>query len=80
MAKTGVNTWWVALGAITVVIGVLFSLLMPLGVLDPAGFQHANDSDPFGVPPSRVSFGALAALGVVVASGGFVAILRAVRQ
>jgi hypothetical protein len=54
-------------------LSFLGSGLSIIAILDPAGAQMANDSDPFGVPPS---FGQSAAiLGGCVAVGMFGAIL-----
>ena len=36
-------------------IGALFSVVIFIGILDPASFQMGNDLDPYGTPPSRLN-------------------------
>src|SRR5512132_3319186 len=61
-AFTAVGCLWV----ITAVLGVVVAGLSLLAILDPEGTKAADDSDPFGTPPSRTSSAALLGLGVLM--------------
>jgi len=52
---------------------VIFSLL---GLLDPQGAQMANDSDPFGVPPSTTQLLLHVAFGIAMLAAGTWLVVR----
>ncbi len=55
-------------------LGILiFSLL---GLLDPQGVQMANDSDPFGVPPSTTQLLLHVAVGIAMLAAGAWLVVR----
>jgi len=60
MAAPSRGLWWAGLFAIlffsgiVVLAGVLFTVIAMIGLLDPAGAKMADDSDPFGPPPTTV--------------------------
>lgn len=56
------------LAAVLITIPLLVLPIFVIALLDPVGTKLADDSDPFGTPPSRVatSFQIIAALGCIV--------------
>lgn len=56
------------IGSLLVLLGLIGSAVSVLALIDPVGTKAADDSDPFGVPPSFLE--SLGVLGSYLAIGG----------
>lgn len=61
---------YVILAAVMVAIGFVVALVGVIAVVDPAGTKAADDSDPFGTPPSRWVSAAFTVAGLALVGGG----------
>ena len=59
-----------ALGVALLAIGLVGALIGLLAVENPAGLKAADDNDPFGEPPSRLSITAVTAAFAVLGAAG----------
>jgi hypothetical protein len=66
-----------AVGVVLLPSSLLMLPVLVLGLIDPVGLKHADDSNPFGQPPSRTWL--LVSIGLVAAVGG-VGMCLAVRK
>jgi uncharacterized RDD family membrane protein YckC len=71
-------TLWglVVLWLCTAVIGSILALSGFLGVVDPAGSKHADDSDPFGPPGGRLYPAVLTLVGAALILWPLVPLVR----
>lgn len=58
------------LGWLVTALGLSVLLIGLLAIFDPQGAQHANDSDPFGTPPSIARLWMCIAIGAAMAIAG----------
>ena len=61
---------FIILAAVMITIGSVVALVGVIAVVDPIGTKAADDSDPFGTPPSRWESAAITGAGLVLLGGG----------
>jgi hypothetical protein len=67
-------------GVILLLVGLLMSAISVLAMIDPAGAKAADDTDPFGVPPSVLSSVAMLSVFLCVCGLGIFLAWRSVRK
>ena len=67
------------LAAMLIAVGVLLFAVSILAIFDPVGAKAADDADPFGEPPSRLSSIGMALGSAALVAAGIWVIVRAVK-
>ena len=72
--------WKLVIAAALILVGLAAAGVGFLGLLDPVGAKAADDSDPFGKPPSRSQGMAVTCAGLAISGGGVAIGAKAVRR
>src|SRR5262245_36222501 len=60
----------VVLGSAMILLGWIIAVIGIVAIVDPIGTKMADDGDPFGTPPSRLTSATITSLSILVVVGG----------
>ncbi len=69
-----------ALCGLLLLVGSMVAIVSLVAIIDPAGAKAADDSDPFGVPPSRLYSTVWLAVGLGIVGGAGLTFMAGLRR